>query len=95
MLNWAPVPTAKSAIQIAAHTAIYAGVFAKMIRDRKLPFGDEVHEFVARNEATAEAITSRAEMESAFRKGTDDVLAALDALITEEIGIRLDSGRCR
>ncbi|MGI8924225.1 MAG: hypothetical protein ACR2HJ_09365 [Fimbriimonadales bacterium] len=45
-LNWTPSPTAKTAIRIAAHTAIYAGNFAKMIRDRKLPFGDEIPEYV-------------------------------------------------
>ena len=91
-LHWTPVPTAKSAIRIAAHTAIYAGVFAKMIRDRKLPFGDEIPEFVARNTAAEESLTSRTEMENLFRKNTEDVLAALDALTPEEIGMTLDPG---
>jgi len=35
-LNWTPTPTAKSALRIAAHTALYAGRFARMMRDRKL-----------------------------------------------------------
>jgi hypothetical protein len=91
-LNWTPFPSAKSAMQIAAHTAIYAGVFAKMMRDRKLPKGDEIPGFVARNNAAAYAISSRAEMESAFRKGTEEVIAALDALTPEAIGLTLDSG---
>jgi len=91
-LNWTPSPTAKSAIRIAAHTAIYAGTFAKMIRDRRLPFGDEIPEFVARINAAAGAVTSQTEMESVFRKGTDEVLAALDALTPEEIDTTLDSG---
>ena len=90
-LNWAPSPTAKSAIRIAAHTAVYAGTFAKMIRDRKLPFGDEIPEFVARNNAAEEAITSRTEIESLFRKNTDEVIAALDTLTPEAIGTSLDT----
>ena len=91
-LNWAPSPTAKSAMQIAAHTAVYASVFAKMIRDRKLPFGDEIPEFVARIKASAEAVSGRAEMESVFRKGTEEAIAALDTLTPEAIDISLDSG---
>jgi hypothetical protein len=91
-LDWTPSPTAKSAIRIAAHTAIYPAVFAKMIRDRRLPFGDEIPEFVTRIEAATEALTSRPEVESVFRKGTDEVLAALDRLTPEAIGTSLDSG---
>ena len=91
-LNWRPSLTAKSAIQIAAHTAVYAGVFAKMINEQKLPFGDEIPEFVTRINAAADALTSRTEMESLFRKGTDEVLAALDSLTPEAIGMSLDSG---
>ncbi|HEY0867624.1 MAG TPA: hypothetical protein VGE01_09600, partial [Fimbriimonas sp.] len=34
-LDWSPTPTSKSALQIAAHTALYAGRFARMIRERK------------------------------------------------------------
>ena len=91
-LDWTPSPTAKSAIRIAAHTAIYAGVFAKMIRDRKLPFGNEIPEFVARINAAAEALTSRTEIENLFRKNTDEVIAALDTLTPEAIGLTLDTG---
>ncbi|MEX2243821.1 MAG: DinB family protein [Fimbriimonadaceae bacterium] len=90
-LNWAPSPTAKSAIRIAAHTAVYAGHFAKMIRDRRLPSGDEIPEFVARIEAAERALTTRTEIESLFRKNTDEVLAALDSLTPEAIGTPLDS----
>ena len=90
-LNWTPSPTAKSAMQIAAHTSIYAGNFAKMIRDRKLPFGDEIPEFVARMNAAEEALTSRTEMERVFRKNTDEVIAALDTLTPEVMGATLDT----
>jgi hypothetical protein len=89
-LNWTPSPNAKSAIRIAAHTALYAGNFAKMIRNRKLPT-DDIPAFVARMEAAEQALTNRTEMESLFRKNTDEVIAALDTLTPEAIGATLDS----
>lgn len=92
MLTWSPTPTAKSAIRIAAHTALYAGRFAQMIRERKLPQNQGRLERLARmNEAEA-AITSRTEMESIFRKNTEEVLAALDTLKPDDMEITLDSG---
>jgi hypothetical protein len=91
-LTWTPTPTAKSAIRIAAHTALYAGRFARMIEDRKLPQVDNLSEWLAQREAEEIAITSRTEMETIFRKGTDEVLAALDSLTPVEIGLTLDSG---
>lgn len=90
-LNWTPSPTAKSAIRIAAHTALHPAVFAKMIRERKLPTGDEIPKHVARMKAAEEALTSRIEVENVYRKGTDELLAALDALTPEAIEMRLDS----
>jgi hypothetical protein len=91
-LTWTPTPTAKSAIRIAAHTALYAGRFARMIEDRQLPGGDNLEEWLAQRNAEEVAITCRVEMESIFRKGTEEVLAALDSLTPEEIGRSLDSG---
>src|SRR5689334_6575986 len=91
-LTWTPTPTAKSAIRIAAHTALYAARFARMMRDRKLPAVDNLSEWLAQRNAEEAAITTRAEMESAFRKGTEEVIAALDSLTPEEIGSSLDSG---
>ena len=90
-LNWTPSPTAKPAIRIAAHTAIYAGNFAKMIRERQLPSGD-IPEFVAIVEAAEKLLTSRTEMENLFRQNTDEVIAALDTLAPEAICMSLDSG---
>lgn len=89
-LDWTPTPTSKSAMRIAAHTALYNGIFAKMIRDRKLPVED-IPGFVARNNAAEVALTRRDEMESVFRKGTEEVLAALDALTPEDIELVLDT----
>jgi hypothetical protein len=92
-LNWTPTPTAKSAIRIAAHTALYADRFAAMIRDRKLPAPDNLAEWLAQRNAEEEAVTSRADIETIFRKGTDEVIAALDSLNPEEVGGTLDSGQ--
>lgn len=112
-LDWTPARTAKSAMRIAAHTAIYPAVFAQMIRERKLP-SDDIPGFVARMVAAEEGLSRisppptpsprtlhrgegvpgdrRAEMEGVFRKGTDEVVAALDTLTPEAIGMSLDSG---
>ena len=91
-LTWTPTATAKSAIRIAAHTALYAGRFARMIKDGKLPASDNLTEWLAQRNAEEAAITCRMEIESIFRKGTDEVIAALDSLTPEEIGTSLDSG---
>ncbi|HRJ95945.1 MAG TPA: DinB family protein [Fimbriimonadaceae bacterium] len=90
-LTWTPAPTAKSAIRIAAHTALYAGIFAQMMRDRKLPFGDEIPAFVARNEAAETMLIDRAEMERVFRRNTDAVIDTLDDLTPEAIDIVFDA----
>lgn len=92
-LAWTPTPTAKSALRIAAHTALYAGRFARMIEARKLPAISNITDWLAERKAQEEAIASREEIESIFRKGTEEVIAALDSLTAEEIGASLDSGQ--
>jgi hypothetical protein len=91
-LNWTPTPTAKSAIRIAAHTALYAGRFARMIKSGKLPAHDNLEAWLAQRDAEEAAVTSRTEMERIFREGTDEVLAALDGVPPEAIDNILDSG---
>lgn len=92
-LNWTPTPTSKSALRIAAHTALYAGRFASMIRDRKLPTPDNLEDWLAERNAEEIAITSREEMERVFREGTAAVLEALDGLTLEDLELTLDSGQ--
>lgn len=92
-LEWTPTSTAKSAIRIAAHTALYARRFAKMIRDRQLPVTGSLQEWLAERDAEEMAITTREEVERVFRKGTKEVLAALDTLTPEDIELSLDSGQ--
>ena len=91
-LNWSPTPTAKSALRIGAHTALYAARFARMIREVKLPRHDNLEEWLARRNAEEIAVTSREEVEAIFRKGTAEVVAALDSLTPEAVSSTLDSG---
>lgn len=92
-LEWTPTPTAKSAIRIAAHTALYARRFARMIRDRRLPAPENLEEWLAERNAEEIAITSREEIERIFRDGTAEVLDALDELTPDEVEMTLDSGQ--
>jgi len=92
-LNWTPTPTSKSALRVAAHTALYAGRFAVMIRERRLPKVDNLDQWLAEREAEELAIQSRAEVERVFRQGTAEVLAALDGLAAEDVERVLDSGQ--
>lgn len=91
-LDWSPTPTAKSPLRVAAHTALYAGRFAAMIRSRALPQPDNIDAWVAKNVAEEVAVSSREEMEQVFRKGTDEVVAALDTLTPDEVEMTISSG---
>ena len=92
-LNWAVVPTAKTPMRIAAHTALYPARFAQMLRDKKAPAFDNLDEWLAQREAEEIAVTSREEMERIFREGTDEFIAALDTLTQEDIDGKFDSGQ--
>lgn len=91
-LTWTPTPTAKPAIRIAAHTALYAGRFAIMIKNFKNPAGYDMPGWKARRDAAAASITSRTEVESTFRKGTEELIAVLNSLSPEALGPTVDSG---
>lgn len=91
-LDWTPVPSAKSALRVAAHTALYAGRFAEMVNARSTPKPDNLEEWIAKNEAEEIAIRSREEVERVFREGTAAFVAALDGLSDEEIESELPTG---
>ena len=91
-LNWTPSPTSKSANRIAAHTALYASRFAQMINARQLPGSENLEERRAKQKAAEIAVTTREEVEAIFRKGTAEVLAALDTVPPEAYGTSLESG---
>ncbi|HEY3779976.1 MAG TPA: DinB family protein [Fimbriimonadaceae bacterium] len=90
-LTWTPAPTAKSALHIGAHTALYSGRFARMIGDKKLPEIDNIEEWVRQRTERELAVTSRAEVERIFRAGTDEVIASLESLTAEDIELQLES----
>lgn len=91
-LDWTPSPTAKSALQIAAHMAVTAGNFARMIRDRRLlPEGQDVPTMVAHLRELEAALTTREDAIRVLRENTDAILAALDSLDDAAVGMEMDS----
>jgi hypothetical protein len=92
-LTWTPVPTSKSALRIAAHTALYLGRFASMIREQKLPMPENLEEWLAQRNAEEAAVESREEVQRIFQEGLEEVNAALDSLPPEAVDSVLDSGQ--
>jgi hypothetical protein len=88
-LTWSPTPTAKSALQIAAHCAGYSGVFASIITAGKFPYSLE--EFRGRVQAAIDSITTLEEAEAMLRKGIAETIAALDTVKPEQIGAIIDA----
>lgn len=64
-----------------------------MIRERSVPNVDNLEQWLTQRNAEEEAITSRSEVEEAFRKGIEEVKEALDSLTPEDIAMSLDSGQ--
>jgi hypothetical protein len=83
-LTWSPAPTAKSALQIAAHCAGYSGAFAPVIRSGLFPRTTE--EFLGPIESIIKSIATPDQAEAALRRGTAETLAALDAVKPDQIG---------
>jgi hypothetical protein len=83
-LTWRPTPTAKSALQIAAHCAGYSGAFAAVIRSGLFPRTTE--EFLGPIQSIIKSIATTDDVDAALRKGTAETLAALDTVRPEQIG---------
>jgi len=64
-----------------------------MISDRALPKVENLDQWLAQRIAEEELLTSRAEVEAAFREGTAQVISALESLTPVEIESTLDSGQ--
>lgn len=92
-LNWSPTPTAKSALQIAAHCAGYSGGFASIIRSGTFP--SSVEEFLGPIESAINGITTLEQAETVLRKGIADIVTALDAVEPELIGAMIDAPQGR
>ena len=88
-LSWSPAPSARSALQIAAHCAGYSHGFAAIIGAGKFPAS--VEEYLAPIDARVQAITSVGQAESVLREGIADTLASLDRVRPEQIGSTIET----
>ena len=88
-LTWTPAPTAKSALQIAAHCAGYSGAFANIIREGGFPW--TVEEFRAPIQAAIDSITTIEQAKTMLRKGIEDSLTALDTVKPEQVDGKVKS----
>lgn len=84
-LNWSPSPTAKSALQIAAHVAVCAERFAPIIRTGQW-IGGDLKELQAAWQAAEAAVATREQAIELFKRNTDDVLVALDTVTPDRFG---------
>ncbi|MBI5705612.1 MAG: DinB family protein [Armatimonadetes bacterium] len=89
MLDWKPVPTAKSAFEIAAHCAGYSAGFVGVIATGEFP--EQVEDFLGPIQAAIASITTREQAEAALREGTAKTLAALDTVKPEWIDSTIDT----
>jgi len=87
-LTWSPSPTAKNALQIAAHCAAQSGAFAQTIRAGKFP--DSVEDFLGPIHATLAGITTLEQAEAVLRKGIADTVDALDTVTPEQVDSIID-----
>lgn len=88
-LTWRPTPTAKSALEIAAHCAGYSGGFASIIRSRNFP--SNIDEFRAPIQSAIESVKTLEQAETMLRKGIADTIAALDTVNPEQVGTIIDA----
>jgi hypothetical protein len=88
-LTWSPTPTAKSALQIAAHCAGYSGGFATIIRAGRFP--SSVQEFLGPIESAIEGVTTLEQAETVLLKGIADTIAALGGVKPEQVGGTIES----
>jgi len=88
-LTWSPTPTAKNALQIAAHCAGHSGAFAGIIRDGKFPA--DVEDFLGPIRSATQSITTLDQAEAMLRKGIADTIAALDTVTPEQVDSVIDA----
>ena len=88
-LTWKPTPTAKSALEIAAHCAGYSGSFASIIRAGKFPGSRE--EFRDTVQSAINSIANLEQAEAMLRKGIADTIDALETLKPEQVGASIET----
>ena len=92
-LNWTPTPTAKSALRVAAHTALYYSRFAEMIRNRATPKVENLEAWLEERASQEIELTTREAVIAAFESGLAQVNAALDGLSDDDVNLEIDSGQ--
>ena len=88
-LTWSPTPTAKSALQIAAHCAGYSVQFAEIIRIGNFPWTRE--DFRGQVYARIASIETLEQAKAMLRQGIADSVAALDSVKPEQIESMVDA----
>jgi hypothetical protein len=88
-VTWSPTPTAKNALQIAAHCAGCSAAFAGIISAGKFPA--RVEDFLDPIQSTTQSIATLEQAEAVLRKGIADTVAALDTVKPEQIGSIIDT----
>jgi len=62
-----------------------------MIRERRLPAGEEIPDFIANRDAAERNLIDRAEIATLLQKNTDAVILAMDSVTPEILDIKLNS----
>lgn len=85
-IGFKPSDTARSALQLAAHVAFSNDSFAMIIR-REMPTSGDLSEVFRKQQEAEAAITTRAEAIAKLEDSTNAVLAAIDTINDETIGV--------
>ncbi len=88
-LDWSPTPTAKSALQIAAHCAGYSELFAWVIREKNWPC--TLEQWKSTVASNIMSINSKDEAIAMLSQGIDSSIAALDNVSLDEFGKIIDA----
>ena len=84
-LNWSPSPSAKSALQVAAHAAVSYRAFGAILRGDPLP-ATTVEEIRAHSSAEEAKLRTRQDVVAAIEAGSEEVDAAIAGLSEERLG---------
>jgi hypothetical protein len=84
-LNWTPSPTAKTPLQIAAHTGHSLHTIAARISGAQATEGQSREDVIARSEAAERAITTREEAVKAIEEGLAAAVAALHEVTADRL----------
>ncbi|AIE86122.1 DinB family protein [Fimbriimonas ginsengisoli] len=89
-LDWAPAPTCKSALRIAAHCGVSNGNFLAIIAGAKFPEISR-EEMIAMAMEAEKAVTTREQAIALIEQSSQAVLDALDSLTPEQIEMVIET----